>query len=55
MDRKKIIMFAMIVGSSLGGWVATLFGAGALSYWCMLGCVVGGILSIWIAFRLTSP
>lgn len=43
----------MIIGSVAGGFVASLFGAGALSF-TSLGCsTVGGILGIWIAFKIS--
>jgi hypothetical protein len=54
MSRKKMVMFGMVVGSLVGGYAPMLFGAGALSLGSMVGSVVGGLLGIYIAFRLTA-
>ena len=53
MSRKTVIIIGMIVGSTAGGYVVTLFGAGAISFASLLGSTVGGLLGIWIAFKLT--
>jgi hypothetical protein len=54
MSRKSIIMFGMIVGVIAGAYSPMLFGAGGFSMTSLLGSFVGGILGIWLAFRLTS-
>jgi hypothetical protein len=54
MSRKSIIMIGMIVGSTAGGWVPTLFGAGAISFTSIIGGLVGGILGIWLAFKVSG-
>jgi hypothetical protein len=53
MSRKKMIMLGMIVGSIAGGYVPALFGADEFMI-SLLGSTVGGILGIWIAFRLSG-
>jgi len=53
MSRKSLIMIGMTIGSIAGGYVVTLFGASALSFSSIIGSVIGGILGIWIAFRMT--
>ena len=53
MSRKSLIMIGMIVGSFAGGFVASLFGAGMLSMTSLIGSTTGGILGIWIAFKIT--
>jgi hypothetical protein len=44
----------MIIGSIAGGFVPTIFGAGAFSFSSLLGSVVGGILGIWITFKISN-
>jgi hypothetical protein len=53
MSRKSIIMLGMIVGSCVGGYATTLFGSGMLSFTSLIGSTIGGILGIWIAFKIT--
>ena len=48
-----MIMLGMIIGSIAGGSLPGLLGAGGLSLASLLGSFAGGILGIWIAFRLT--
>lgn len=45
-------MTGMFIGSALGGWVPSLWGAGMLSLSAVVGSLVGGLLGIWAAFRL---
>lgn len=53
MSRKKTIGIAMIIGSIAGGYVTTFLGADSFSFTSLLGSIVGGILGIWLALRLT--
>jgi hypothetical protein len=45
-------MIGMVFGSSLGGWVPTLWGVGFFSFSSIVGTTIGGILGIWLAFKL---
>ena len=54
MSRKAIIIMVMIGGSFAGGYVATLFGAEAISFSSFLGSTIGGIFGIWIAFKVSA-
>jgi hypothetical protein len=51
---KKTIMLGMVFGSTLGGWLPTLWGAGIFSFSSVLGGCVGGALGIWLAFKLLN-
>ena len=53
MSRKSIIMWGMIIGSCIGGYVPTLFGATMFSFSSLAGSVCGGIIGIWITFKIT--
>jgi uncharacterized membrane protein YeaQ/YmgE (transglycosylase-associated protein family) len=46
-------MMGMIVGSLAGSFVVSLFGAGMLSMTSIIGSTIGGILGIWVAFKIT--
>jgi hypothetical protein len=51
MSRKKLIMTGMVVGSIVGGYAPSLFGADGFMA-SLLGGTAGGVLGIWIAYRL---
>lgn len=52
MSQKSIIMIAATAGSLLGSYIPTLFGAGLLSYSSIIGSGIGGILGIYLGYKL---
>jgi hypothetical protein len=53
MSSKSIIMFGMIVGSTIGGFIPNLWGDSFLSMPSVFLTAVGGICGIWLAYKLT--
>ena len=53
-SRKTAVMSGMLIGSFGGGYVATLLGAEAISFVSLFAGTAGGILGIWIAFRMSE-
>jgi hypothetical protein len=53
MDGKKLIWFGATLGSILGGCVPNLWHAPALSMWGLLFSTLGGLLGIWLGWRLS--
>ena len=53
MSAKRVIMFGMVVGSTLGSWVPTLWGSGWLSMGSVFCGAAGGLLGIWVGYRLS--
>lgn len=51
---KSIVMLGMVLGGALGGWIPTLFGAGAFSMASVLASFVGGVLGIYLSFKLIN-
>lgn len=51
LSRKKLIMFGMIAGSIAGGYAPSLFGVDDFMI-SLLCSTAGGLLGIWIGFRL---
>ena len=51
MSRKSLIMIAMLIGSTVGGYLPILLGSDSL-YASLVGSTVGGLLGIWGAFKL---
>lgn len=43
-----------ITGSAIGSFVPELWGAGVFSFSSILMSAAGGILGIWLAFRLAD-
>ncbi|HLD90395.1 MAG TPA: hypothetical protein VI911_05185 [Patescibacteria group bacterium] len=52
MSSKSIIMLGMVTGSIIGGYIPTIFGVTFLSMWSLFGSFIGGILGIWITYKL---
>lgn len=52
MSAKTLVMIGMVVGSIIGGFVPSLWGDGLLSYASLIGNGIGGILGIFIAYKL---
>jgi hypothetical protein len=48
-----MILIGMVIGSFAGGYIPVLLGASGLSFISLLGSAAGGILGIYVAFRLT--
>lgn len=53
MKAKTLIMIFMTVGSTLGSWLPTLWGADWLSFTSVLLSGVGGALGIWAGYRIS--
>jgi hypothetical protein len=54
MSRKTVIIIGMIIGSSIGGYLTTLFGAHAVSFWSLMGSTAGGLTGIYVSYALTK-
>jgi hypothetical protein len=51
---KKLVMLGMVIGSTIGGFVPTLFGVDSFSFITLFGTLIGGVLGIWAAMRLSE-
>lgn len=47
-------MLGMVVGSTIGGYVPTIFGAGIFSWSSVLCGLAGGVLGIWAGVKLMN-
>lgn len=50
--NKPLVMLFMVIGSTIGGYIPTLFGAGVFSFTSVVTTFIGGMLGIWLAFRM---
>ncbi len=49
---QKMIWLGMLVGSTAGGYVPSLFGAGLFSGWGIFGSVIGGVAGVFAGYKL---
>lgn len=47
-------LMAVAIGGMIGGWLPTLFGASYFSVSSILGGAVGGLLGIWLVYKLAQ-
>jgi hypothetical protein len=49
--QKTIYLIAITIGSGIGSYLPTLFGAGIFSLWSIVGGFVGAILALYLAYK----
>lgn len=54
MSRASLVMIGMVIGSFIGGYLPGIFGVSLFSYTSILGNAAGGLLGVWIAYKLTQ-
>jgi hypothetical protein len=54
MSQRTIILIAMTLGSIAGGFIPSVFGAGAFSGWGIFGSAVGGFAGIYVGYKLSQ-
>jgi hypothetical protein len=54
MSRKSLVMLGLLIGSVIGGYVPVLFDQSFFSTWSIIGNTLGGLLGIFIAYKLSS-
>ncbi len=54
MSRKTFIWGGLFIGSSLGGFAPNFFGAGVFSMSSVIMSAVGGVLGVFIGFKLAK-
>jgi hypothetical protein len=53
MSANKMIWIGAMVGSTLGGCVPSLWHASMFSMWGLVLSTVGGLLGIWLGWKMT--
>ena len=53
MNSKSLIMIGLVVGSTLGGFIPSLWGDGGLSMASVLTGAIGGFLGIWAGYKIS--
>ncbi|HTO91745.1 MAG TPA: hypothetical protein VMJ70_11500 [Candidatus Sulfotelmatobacter sp.] len=54
MSDKRLIMIGMVIGSTLGGWLPSLWGAGGFTVTAVVFGAIGGLAGIWAAWKLVN-
>ena len=54
MSSKSLIYIGMIVGSAIGGYIPLLWGDDYLSMMSVVLTAIGGIVGIWLGYKLSS-
>ena len=53
MNARVLIMICVVVGSTLGGYIPALWGAGGLTLASVFFGGVGGVLGIWAGYKIS--
>ena len=54
MNSKSAIWIGMFIGSSLGGFIPTLWGASFLSLSSVILTAIGGMAGIYLGFKMSD-
>ena len=54
MNSKSMIWVFSLIGSAVGGWIPTLWGAESFSFSSIIFGSIGAILGIFIGFKLSN-
>jgi predicted MFS family arabinose efflux permease len=52
MPSRALIWVAILIGSTIGGAIPELWGAEMLSFTSLLLSGIGGLVGLWIAFKI---
>ena len=53
MGSKKLVWIFMVIGSAIGGFIPSLWGSDMFSLLPLIFGSIGGILGIYLGFKLT--
>jgi hypothetical protein len=51
MNKGLIMLMSGVVGT-VGGYIPVLFGASGFGGWSILGAFVGGLVGIWVGYKI---
>lgn len=54
MNSKSIIWVGMFVGSAIGGYIPMIWGGSLLSFTSIILTAVGGIIGIYLGFKISK-
>jgi hypothetical protein len=51
MSKKSWVIICLLIGSVIGGYIPTFFGASVFSFTSLITSAIGGIAGIWIGMK----
>lgn len=54
MERKTLVWIAVFLGSIIGGYIPSLWGAGIFSFSSVVCSSIGAIVGIWLVWKLAG-
>lgn len=54
MSDKAMYTFGVLVGSTIGAYIPSIFHAGIFSFWSIIFSALGGILGIYLVYKWTN-
>lgn len=54
MSPKLLVWLGVFIGSMVGGYIPTLWGADSFSLSTIIGSVIGGLIGIWAAYKASQ-
>jgi hypothetical protein len=54
MSRSALVMVGMVIGSLIGGYLPVLFGSSILSVTSVIGNAIGGLVGIFVSYKLSD-
>ncbi|HEY4517535.1 MAG TPA: hypothetical protein VJI74_01450 [Candidatus Paceibacterota bacterium] len=51
---KQLVWIGMFIGSTVGSFIPALWGAGVLSFSSLIFGAAGGIVGIWLGYKLSQ-
>lgn len=52
--NKTIMYISITIGGLVGGWLGSLLDSNGFGLWSIALSTVGGILSIWVAYKISQ-
>ncbi len=52
MERKRLIYIGLFVGSTIGGFIPSLWDSGMFSMSGVFGSAIGGLVGIYLGFKM---
>ena len=53
MELKRLAWIGVFVGSTVGGYIPTLWGADFFSFSSIIFSALGSLVGIWVAYKMT--
>lgn len=54
MNPRYLIWVGLIIGSTIGGWIPSLWDSGMLSFSGIMGSMIGGLFGIYFGYKIAN-